>query len=80
MEQKAYFFYKIKKKLTSAYLNSYLYNNNNLSLAYSTRLSQNETLRTFSSRTESFKYSFFPYSTNECNKLDNTEADTEGVL
>ena len=79
MEQKAYFFYKIKKKLTLAYLNSYLYNNN-LSLAYSTRSSQNETLRTFLSRAESFKHSFFPYSTNECNKLDNTEADTEGVL
>ena len=59
--RKLIFFYKIKNKLTLAYLNSYLYTNNNTNQAYSTRSSQNETLRTFSSITESFKHSFFPY-------------------
>ena len=59
--RKLIFFYKIKNKLTLAYLNSYLYTNNNTNRAYSTRSSQNETLRTFSSITESFKHSFFPY-------------------
>ena len=62
--RKLIFFFKIKNKLSSAYANSYLYNNNT-STAYSTRLSQNKARRKFSSKTESFKHPFFPYCINK---------------
>lgn len=55
MVQKAYFFDKIKNKLTLAYLNFYLYNDNT-NLAHITRSSQNETLKTSVSKAESFKH------------------------
>ena len=56
MVQKAYFFFdKIKNKLTLAYLNFYLYNDNT-NLAHITRSSQNETLKTSVSKAESFKH------------------------
>ena len=77
--RKLIFFYKIKNKITPAYLNSYLYNNNNTNRTYCTRSSQNETLRTFSSRTESFKHSFFPYCIKEWNKLDNIIRKAESL-
>ena len=70
---------KSKNKITPAYLNSYLYNHNNANPAYCTRSSQNETLRTFSSRTESFKHSFFPYCIKEWNKLDNIIRKAESL-
>ena len=72
----------IKNKLTPAYLNSYLYNNNNTNNTnptYSTRSSQNETLRAFSSQTESFKHWFSPYCIKEWNKLDNRIRNWESL-
>ena len=72
------FFYKIKHNLTPAYLNSYLYNNNT-NPSYSTRSSQNETLRTFSSRTESFKNLFFPDCIKEWTRLENWIRKTESL-
>ena len=53
-----FFFYKIKNKLSAAYRNSYVYNNNT-NPSYRTKSSQNETLRIFSPRTKSFKQSLF---------------------
>ena len=53
---KKLFFYNIKNKLELAYLDSYLYNSNNTNPAYSTKSSQNETLRIFASRAGSFKH------------------------
>ena len=72
--------YKIKNKLTPAHLNSYLYNNNNTNPAYSTRSSQNETHRTFSSRTESFEHLFVPYFIMKWNKYDNRIRKAESLV
>ena len=53
--RKLIFFDTIKNKLTLAYLNFYLYNDNT-NLAHITRSSQNETLKTSVSKAESFKH------------------------
>ena len=67
--RKLVLFYKIVAGLSPQYLSRYLNLNNNSS--YITRSSNLNRIRGIRSRTEQFKYSFFPFCINEWNKLGN---------
>ena len=67
--RKLVFFYKIVTGLSPQYLSRYL--NLNISSSYITRSSNLNKIKGIRSRTEQFKYSFFPLSIKEWNKLDN---------
>ena len=66
---KLVFLYKIVTGLSPQYLSRYL--NLNISSSYITRSSNLNKIKGIRSRTEQFKYSFFPFCINEWNKLDN---------
>ena len=67
--RKLVFFYKIVNGLSPQYLCRYLNLNN--SSTYITRSSNLNKIKGIRTRTEQFKYSFFPFCINEWNKLDN---------
>ena len=66
--QKLVLFYKIVNGLSPQYLCRYLNFNNNST--YITRSSNFNKIVGIRTRTEEFKYSFFPFCINEWNKLD----------
>ena len=68
--RKLTFLYKIVKGLSPAYLTEYV--NLRSTSNYQTRSANKNNLQEFSCRTNSFKYSFFPFCVREWNKLGNT--------
>ena len=75
--RKLTFFYKIVKGLSPPYLTKYA--NLRSTSDYQTRSANKNNLQEFSCRTNSFKYSFFPFCVREWNKLDNTLRDAESI-
>ena len=75
--RKLTFFYKIVKGLPPPHLTKYV--NLRCNSNYQTRSGNKNNLQEFSCRTNSFKYSFFPFCVREWNKLDNTIRDAESI-
>ena len=67
--RKLVFFYKIVTSLSPQYLSRYLNLNN--SSSYMPRSSNLNKIKGIRSRTEQFKYSFFPFCINKWNKVGN---------
>ena len=75
--RKLTFFYKIVKGLSPPYLTKYV--NLRSTSNYQTRSANKNNLQEFPCRSNSFKYSFFPFCGREWNKLDNTIRDAESI-
>ena len=75
--RKLTFFYKIVQGLSPPYLSKYV--NLRSTSNYQTRSATKNNLQEFSCRTNSFKYSFFPFCVSEWNKLDNPIRDAESI-
>ena len=71
------FFFKIVKGNSPQYLSNCLNRNNNS--VYNTRSANQISLNTFRTRTEKFKYSFFPICVSEWNKLSNLTKQSENI-
>ena len=67
----------IVKCLSPPYLTKYV--NLRSTSNYQIRSANKNNLQEFSCRTNSFKYSFFPFCVREWNKLDNTTRDAESI-
>ena len=67
----------IVKCLSPQYLTKYV--NLRFTSNYQIRSANKNNLQEFSCRTNSFKYSFFPFCVREWNKLDNTTRDAESI-
>ena len=75
--RKLIFFYTIVKGLAPSFLQSYLLPANERT--YNTRSSLRNTIKTFATRTSTFRATFFPYCTKEWNQLNDDIKKIESI-